>query len=241
MVRSETMTQNTSGRGRRQARPRTIDARELTRLKRELVAARAHGEEGALARLLHAWPAYVAELTEFAAALVATASYEREEPTAATMALAERARARALAAVFPAVAVAPTPAPATAPAAVTVVAGARMGATLAALRRARGLSLSAVARGLGLGVDVLQGIETGLIRAASIPESFARALGAVLDVTAEQVRMTLATQPAVQPALRRQRATGESPVLDTPVLDFAEAVRLSPTMSAEQKARWGGK
>jgi transcriptional regulator with XRE-family HTH domain len=232
MVRSETMTQNTSGRGRRQAHPRTIDARELTRLKRELVAARAVGEEGALARLLHAWPAYVAELTEFAAALAATASYEREEPTAATMALAERARARALAAVFPAVAAAPVPAAMTAPA--TVAAGARMGATLAALRRARGLSLIAVARGLGLGVDVLQGIETGLIRAASIPESFARALGEALDVTAEQVRMTLATQPAVQPALRRQRATGE-----TPVLDFAEAVRLSPTMSAEQKARWG--
>ena len=121
----------------------------------------------------------------------------------------------------------------TAPA--TVAAGARMGATLAALRRARGLSLIAVARGLGLGVDVLQGIETGLIRAASNCRLlFARALGEALDVTAEQVRMTLATQPAVQPALRRQRATGE-----TPVLDFAEAVRLSPTMSAEQKARWG--
>ena len=73
------------------------------------MAARAVGEEGALARLLHAWPAYVAELTEFAAALAATASYEREEPTAATMALAERARARALAAVFPAVRPPPCP------------------------------------------------------------------------------------------------------------------------------------
>jgi hypothetical protein len=209
------------------SRQRIPDERELIRLKRELTAARERGEQGALARMVRAHAAYAGELAQFALALVATSSYEHEMPTPETEAITARATARAMATVFAAQAAAPVVA-AEAPA------GARaLGATLAALRRARNLSLAVVARQLGLGVDVLQGIETGLIRAASVPDSFTHVLGELLELTAEQVRTTLITQPAVQPALRRQKGAGEMPELD-----FTEAVRLSPGMTPEQKARW---
>jgi transcriptional regulator with XRE-family HTH domain len=201
------------------------DERELTRLKMEMVAARERGESGAISRTLVAHPGHVAALTEFAAALAATSGYERAIPTAETEAVAERALARAMRVVFPAAVTA-----ASAPEGV----GARALASLKGLRRARGLSLAAAARGLGLGPDVLADLEAGLIQAASVPERLARALGELLETTAEQVRAALESQPMLRPALQRDRSqTGE-----VPVRDFAEAVRLSPSMTAEQKAQW---
>lgn len=199
--------------------------RELTRLKMELVAARERGESGTLSRILVAHPGHVAALTEFAAALAATSGYARAIPTAETAAVAERALARAMRVVFPAAVTA-----ASAPEGV----GARALASLKGLRRARGLSLAAAARGLGLGPDVLADLEAGLIQAASVPERLARALGELLETTAEQVRAALERQPMLRPALQRDRSqTGE-----VPVRDFAEAVRLSPSMTPEHKAQW---
>lgn len=200
---------------------------ELMRLKLELVAAREQGERGALTRILTAHPQHVAELTQFAASLVATSSYEHEMPTPEMLALTERARERAFAAVFPAATV-------TAPAGGF---GARATATLKALRKARGLSLGAAARHLGLGLDVLQNLEAGLIRATSVPDRLTRALGDLLETTAEQVRAALPAQPLLEPALQRTRAAAEA---ETPVLNFEEAIHLSPTMTAEQKERWLG-
>jgi transcriptional regulator with XRE-family HTH domain len=202
------------------------DERELTRLKMELVAARERGESGALSSILVAHPGHVAALTEFAAALAATSGYERAIPSAETAAVAERALARAMSVVFPAAVTAASSAP--------EGASARALASLKGLRRARGLSLSAAARGLGLGPDVLADLEAGLIQAASVPERLARALGELLETTAEQVRAALESQPMLRPALQRDRSqTGE-----VPVRDFAEAVRLSPSMTPEQKAQW---
>lgn len=204
---------------------------ELTRLKLDLVAARERGERrGALAAALATHPQYVAELTQFAAGLAATSGYEQVTPTAATQAIAERAHARALAALFPA------PLPVATPAGGF---GARVVASLKALRRARGLSLAAAARRLGLGLDVVQNLEAGLIRASSVPERLTVALGALLETTTEQVRAALDAQLVLRPALQRDRsASGPAADADLPTLDFADAVRLSPSMSAEQKVEW---
>jgi transcriptional regulator with XRE-family HTH domain len=202
------------------------DGRELMRVKMELVAARERGERSALSLALAAHPGYVAELTEFAAAVTATSSYEHEVPTAETMAIAQRAGARALAAVFPAPAtVAPSPAKGL---------GARAAATLKALRRARGLSLSAVARQLGLGLDVVSDLEAGVIGAATVPDRLTRVLGELLQTSAEQVRAALETQPVLRPAFGRDPSSTQ----EIPTRTFADAVRLSTSMSAEQKAEW---
>jgi phage head maturation protease len=201
------------------------DAGAMMRLKMELVAAReeggTQGGRDALRRLVASHPALAAELTEFSAALVATSSYERVTPTAATQALAERARARAFAAVFDA--------PATAATAIAE----RVVTTVRALRKVRGLALTALARQLSVGVDVLSALEAGLIRGASIPERFVRALSEALSASVEVVHAALETPPVVRPALQRSRSSAEEEVRD-----FAEVVQLSPSMSPEQKARW---
>lgn len=206
-----------------------LDARderdeELTQIKMDLVAARERGERGALAHALAAHPRHVGALAQFAAALVATSGYEHEVPTPETMAIAQRASARGLAAVFPARAEAKP---------VRGV-GKRAVATLKALRRGRGLSLASVARQLGLGLDVLSDLEAGVIRAASVPDRLTRALGDLLQASAEQVRTALETQPVLRPAYGRDRSSAQ----DIPERDFADAVRVSTSMSAEQKAEW---
>ncbi|HEV2237445.1 MAG TPA: helix-turn-helix transcriptional regulator [Ktedonobacterales bacterium] len=199
------------------------DGGTLMRLKMELVAAREQPRaQGTLGRLAMAHPTLAPDLTEFAAALVATSGYEDVTPTAATEALAERARTRAFAAVFDA--------PATAAA---EVAG-RVVATVRALRRARGLSLSALAQKISVGADVLSALEAGLVRGASIPDRFVRSLSEALAASLEAVRAALEAPPVVRPALQRSRASSD----DAVVRDFAEAIELSPAMTDEQKARW---
>jgi hypothetical protein len=198
----------------------------LMRLKMELVAARegdgAPAEHDALRRLAIAHPALASDLAQFAAALTATAGYDQVTPTAATGALAERARARAFAAVFDT------------PATVAAEVAERAVATVRSLRRARGLSLALLARQLSVGADVLSALEAGLIRGASIPDRFVRALSETLATSMEAVRAALETPLMVRPALQRSRLSSE----EVAPRDFAEAIQLSPAMTAEQKARW---
>jgi transcriptional regulator with XRE-family HTH domain len=218
------MGQRTGGRATPPKRGQIGDARELARLKIELVSARDAGETGVLSRMALAHPEYVAELAEFDAALIATSAYEHEALTPETMAIAQRARARALAAAFP-VAVTPGPAGGF---------GARAAATLKALRRARGLTLASVARQLGLGLDVVSDLEAGVVRATSVPDRLTRALGDLLQTTAEQVRAAFETQPVLRPGYARDLSSTQ----EIPMRDFAEAVRLSTSMTEEQKDRW---
>jgi hypothetical protein len=199
-------------------------ARELIGLKMELAAAGDRGERGALTRVLAEHPGHVVALSEFAAALVATSGYQSEAPTPQTVAVAQRATARAFAAVF---ADAPVSKPLGGVAARAI-------ASLKALRRARGVSLSALARQLGLGVDVLSDLEAGVIRAASIPDRLTLRLGELLRSSAEQVRQALETQSVLRPAYGRDPSSSQ----DIPERDFAEAVRMSTSMSAEQKSEW---
>lgn len=197
----------------------------LIQAKMALVAAREQHVAGALGQVLASYPQYVPELTEFSTALVATASYEREALTPDVEAIAARARVRALAAVFPEQA---TPQMAMQPAF----------ASLRELRRTRKLSPVAVAQRLGLGVDVVSDLEAGLIRVASIPERFVRALGEVLGTTAEQVSMVLRVQATALPALLRSSEGASKDAPEQQARDFGEAVRLSPNMSQDQKAHW---
>lgn len=200
---------------------------ELMELKMELAAAYDRGERGALARLVGAHPAQVGALSEFEAALMATSGYETEAPTPQTVAVAQRATARAFAVIFGEAAAA-KPASGL---------GARAVAGLKALRRARGVGLSALARQLGLGMDVLSDLEAGVIRAASVPDRLTARLGELLQTSAEQVRLALETQPVLRPAYGRDPSSSQ----DIPMRDFSEAVRLSTSMSAEQKREWLGK
>jgi hypothetical protein len=197
---------------------------ELIELKRELAAAYDRGERGALARMLCSHPAHVGALSEFAAALVATSGYGAEAPTAQTIAVAQRATARAFVAVFPEM-VATKPVTGVAAHAVT---------SLKALRRARGVTLAALARQLSLGVDVVADLEAGLIRAASVPERLVVLLGEQLRASAEQVGQALETQPVLRPAYGRDPSSTQ----EVQEREFADAVRLSTSMSPEQKTEW---
>jgi transcriptional regulator with XRE-family HTH domain len=107
-------------------------------------------------------------------------------------------------------------------------------ASLKALRNARQLSLKAVAERLGLGLDVLSALEAGRIRARSVPERLLAGLGAILDSTAEQVGAILGAQVAPAPAFRRATKDGFADAQ----LDFADAVKISPAMTSEQKSAW---
>ncbi len=213
---------------RRQAGPGTA-GEALMHAKMRLVAARELGQPDALAHVLATFPEHVAELVEFDAALLATSSYEHVTPTLATDRVAERARARALAAVFSAAPPAAAPATAAAPAPVV---------SLKALRQARGVQLVPLARRLGLGVDVLSSLEAGLIRAATVPERFARALSEALDATVEQVRGALQAQTVAAPALLRSTEGASKHTAEQPGHDFADAVRHSPNMTDAQKQDW---
>lgn len=205
----------------------------LMHIKMELVAARERGQKGAFAAALAQYPAHAEELTAFYTALLATQGYENVTPTADIEAVANRAVARAFASVFGA-----APAEQAAPVAATQVAPAIHAAvTLKALRQAQRKSLREVASGLGLGVDVLSALEAGRIRVSTVPERLVQRLSALLDTAAEQVQLMLAG-PAQAPALLRSRQ-GESVNSDVhDEMTFADAIRVSAEMSAEEKSAW---
>jgi transcriptional regulator with XRE-family HTH domain len=219
--------------------PRFSAHDELVRAKLELAAARERGEAGALQTVLAHYPRHTAALIEFSAALAATSAYASETPTRETQRVAALARAGAFEVVFGGVG-APAAAPAVR-AGAQVVGPAQAVASLKALRQTRKVTLRSAAERLGLGVDVLSALEAGRIRVLSVPDRLLRALSDLLDATAEQIGALLEPQAAVTPALRRAR-TGETKASEDAVsptqLDFAEAVRLSPEMTGEQKASW---
>ena len=106
-------------------------------------------------------PAHAEELTAFYSALLATQGYEDAPSTPEIGAIAERASARAFASVFGAAAVQAAPVAVVATTSATAVQP-----TLKALRQAQRKSMREVARGLGLGVDVLSALEAGVFARA---------------------------------------------------------------------------
>ncbi len=203
----------------------------LMQAKMELAAASEHGQKGALAAVLAQHPAHANELTTFYGALLATQGYEDAPLTPEIGAIAERASARAFASVFGAAAVQ------AAPVAAVATATAVQAPTLKALRQAQRKSMREVARGLGLGVDVLSALEAGRIRASTVPERLLQRLSALLDTAAEQLRVMLAG-PAQAPALLRSRQGERKDGDAREEMPFDDAVRLSAEMSAEEKSAW---
>ncbi len=200
------------------------DRSELMAAKMALVGARERNETGAFVSVLNSYPAFLPELVEFDASLVATSGYEQETFTKETESIAARALARAMTTVFPAQPALPTP-------------GAIRGAvvsTLRELRRSYGFSQPALAERLGLGVDVLSSLESGMVRVSSIPDRLIRALGDLLDTSRDQIAHLLQMQVTGEPAWRRSRETDQERLEK----DFQELVRTSPNMSPAQKALW---
>jgi len=204
----------------------------LMQVKMELAAASEDGNKGALAAALAQHPAHAEELTTFYAALLATQGYDNAPITPAMDAMAQRASARAFAAVFGSVGVA-----AVAQAAPVATAALAQAHTLKALRQAQRKSLREVARGLGLGVDVLSALEAGRIRASSVPERLLQRLSALLDTAAGQLQAMLAG-PTQAPAFLRSRQGERKDAAAPEEMSFADAVRLSAEMSAEEKSTW---
>ncbi|HEU5348839.1 MAG TPA: helix-turn-helix transcriptional regulator [Ktedonobacterales bacterium] len=209
----------------------------LMQAKMELAAANTDGRKGALAAALAKYPTYAEELTTFYASLLATQGYDDAPLTPAIEAIAERASARAFASVFGAAIATSEQA---APVAATVQASEASPApvpTLKAIRQARHKSLREVARGLGLGVDVLSALEAGRIRASTVPARLLQRLSALLDTATEQLQVILAA-PAQAPALLRSRQGERKDGDASEELSFDDAVRLSAEMSAEEKSAW---
>jgi len=204
----------------------------LMQIKMELAAASEDGSKGALAAALTQHPAHAEELTAFYAALLATRGYDDAPITPAMDAIAERASTRAFAAVFGSVGVAA--AEQAAPVATAALAQAH---TLKALRQAQRKSLREVARGLGLGVDVLSALESGRIRASTVPERLLQRLSALLDTAAGQLQARLAG-PTQAPAFLRSRQGERKDGAAPEAMSFADAVRLSAEMSNEEKSTW---
>ena len=203
---------------------RVTSRSELMQAKMVLVAARERKEPGAFVGILNSYPAYVPELAEFNAALVATSGYEQEIPTRETESIAVRALARAMATTFPAQADLPAP-------------GAIRGvvvSTLRELRKSHGFSQPVLAERLGLGVDVVSSLETGMVKVSSIPDRLIRALGDLLGTSLDQITSLLQMQVTGEPAWQRSSG-GSGERLEK---DFQELVRTSPNMSPEQKTLW---
>lgn len=201
------------------------DHTELMRAKMELVAARERGERQALPEAVARYPLHADALVDFDAGLLATSAYGDVPLTPESERIALAARSLAFAAVFEPVAMVTRAAPAAF-------------ASLKALRQARKLTLAAVAATLGLGVDVLSQLEAGRIRAQSVPERLAQALGEALQTTADQIAALLNGQGSLAPALQRSRTGARKQSGAPEQLDFAEAVRLSMEMDDAAKSAW---
>ena len=205
---------------------------ELMRAKMDFVAARERGEQSALPTTLARHPAYADELVTFATSLMATDSYETADVNAPDVReVAVVARSRAFAAVF-----GTQVEVASAGAASEMARQAVAAHSLKALRQARGLSMKSVAERLRVGADVLSALESGRIRVASVPARFTSALSDLLDVTLDQLSGALSF--AQEPALRRSSIGARSGDQTPPQVDFVDAIRHSPGMSADDKTRW---
>jgi hypothetical protein len=107
--------------------------------------------------------------------------------------------------------------------------------SLVARARALALNPATLADALGLGVDIILKLERRVLIPASIPGGLLERLAERLDCGVVQVRVYLSGrggQPA--PAFYHSK----QPPATTAQQSFAEAVRESRMMGAEQKAAW---
>jgi len=107
---------------------------------------------------------------------------------------------------------------------------------LTELRRARKLTLRGLARYLDLPEALLHRLESGSVRAASIPEHLLATLAALLERTEAEVVAALAGPQATSQAVRLSAQDG-TVVQPQDLVDFAEALVQSGASDAQQE-RW---
>jgi transcriptional regulator with XRE-family HTH domain len=107
--------------------------------------------------------------------------------------------------------------------------------SLTALRKARGMTVAALARVVDLPVDLMARIERGGVRAASVPPLLLERLGAALSAAEADIARALAA-PTGSSAVRLSAQDGTT-VPQEDVIDFVDALAASGA-TATQWALW---
>lgn len=107
--------------------------------------------------------------------------------------------------------------------------------SLTDLRKARGLSIGAVARQIDLPVDLLHRIERGGVRAATIPAQLLQHLAAVLQQAEGTIQAALAG-PGLNTTGVRLSAQDGTDVPADEVVDFADALAMSSATDQQREA-----
>jgi len=193
---------------------------ELKQLKMAWLAAREAGNTQEQIRLLHMHPEQQDDLIDFIAAYHATGGDISDDTIAGLSAdvlpMTQSAFERALGRVFES------------QAAFT---------TLSELRKSRKVSKAEAARGLRLGIDVWNKLESGAIELVSLSQRQLEHLSTFFQVSTEQFgNLLVASQPAVS-FNRRQTRQAAQQQQGLQKQSFAEALERS-TMSAEDKRFW---
>lgn len=193
-----------------------MNMQELHQIKMAWLAAEEAGDTSLKLALLRDYPDLQDQLIEFVAAYHVT-SQAGAEPEILPM--TQRAMQSALERTF---------APQTQPLPV---------ANLRELRTSRGLSLSAAARGLHLGLDVWKKFEDGLIELSSLGERQLARLAAFFQVNSEQFGAMLThSQPSLVVHRRQTAAAAKHEQQHAQKQRFAEALAKSTMSPAEQRA-----
>jgi len=115
---------------------------------------------------------------------------------------------------------------------------------LRAALKGAGMTKSAIAKRLDLGVDVFDKFLSGRIALVTVPQRFFAQLGQALNSSVEQARQwaeaSCASGPSIQPALRRatKAITPDDRANEANVESFSVAVQKSPNMRKEARQRW---
>jgi len=194
---------------------------ELQQLKMAWIAAREAGDSETQLHLLRDHPEAQEALIDFIAAYHATnlqsVSTETPTPSAALAALTQRAAQTALERVF----VSPVPV-----------------ANLLELRAQRKLTLTHVASGLRLGIDVWKKFESGAIELASLSERQLQRLATFFQITTDQFASLLSnSQPTFVLDRRQTNLASHSKQQSPPRQSFTEAIEKS-TMTKAEKRFW---
>lgn len=106
--------------------------------------------------------------------------------------------------------------------------------SLTALRKARGLTVAALARVVDLPVDLMARIERGGVRAATVPPRLLERLGAALSAAEADIARAIAA-PRAAPVGVRLSAQDGTTVQPEDAVDFADALAASDATDAQRR------
>lgn len=194
---------------------------DFMRVAQAFLDERERREGDALRRYAERYPAYAPDLMLLATDMALAEGTERTGADATATAqppvhLLARLRADARAALLPSMERAP------------------ISSLIARARASAGLTPRALARRLGVGVDVVALLDEGHVRADTIAARFIERLAEALDSSAEAVSAYLAA-PGGKAAVAYHAPQGHTPAR---TLTFAEAIAESPLTTPDQKDYW---